>query len=156
MIILVGILSAVAIPSLSNIGSSRIAGASKQLLSDVTYARQRAIATGIPTWVVFDTSAETWSILEEDPSSPGRAGATILTDPGNGNPFTITLNTDQFIGVEILTATFDGQPEIGFDWLGEPLNSTEAALAADGTVTLTGNAALTVYIGTGQTALTIP
>lgn len=153
VIIIVSILAAVAVPSLGNIGASRASAASNQLLSDVTYARQRAIATGVPTWMVYDIAAETWSILEEDTSAPGRAGATTLNDPANGMPFTVTLDADQFTGIEILTADFDGDPEIGFDWLGQPLNADEDALVADGTVTVTGDWTLTVHSGTGQIVL---
>lgn len=156
VIVIVSILAAVAAPSLANLGASRASAAAKQLLSDVTYARQRAIATGTPTWVVFNTGAETWSILEEDPNAPGRAGATTLNDPANGKPFTITLNSDPYIGVELVAAAFDGNPEIGFDWLGRPLNTTGSALAANGSVTITGNRVMTVYIGTGQIHLVNP
>ncbi len=156
VIIIVGILSAVAIPSFSNLNDSRATAAARQLLSDVTFARQRAIATGTPSWVVFDTDAETWSVLAEDPNTPGRANASILTDPSDGLPFIETVGVDRFVSVDLLTADFNGAPEVGFDWLGRPVDSTEASMIVDGTATVSGGMTLTVSAVTGHITLTIP
>jgi len=148
VIVIVAILAAAAVPTMSNLDGSRAAAAAKQLHSDVTFARQRAIATGTPSWVVFDTAAETWSVLAEDPDNPGRGQATVL--------FTVTLDVDRFIGVELITANFDSNPEVGFDWLGRPLDQSESELSADGTVTTTGGFTLTVHTGTGHVSLSTP
>lgn len=156
VMVIVALLAAVAVPAIDRASASRAAMAAKLLLHDLTFARQRAVATGTPAWVVFDTDAQTWSVLAEDPESPGRAGASIIADPATGRSFVQALNANEFVGVRISSASFDGNPEIGFDWLGRPLNSSETELAAEGTITLTDNHLLTVAVGTGHVAYLAP
>jgi prepilin-type N-terminal cleavage/methylation domain-containing protein len=153
---IVGILAVAAVPTLARLGDARASLAARQLLKDMTLARQFAVATGIRAWVTFDAAAETWSVLEEDPASPGRSGATVMTDFATGQPYTIELGDDSFSGVGITSATFDAGSEVGFDWLGRPLNAAETDLAADGTVTLTGGHVITVTAGTGYVSHTAP
>ena len=156
VMVIVGILAAVAAPVLSAATGARAAMAAKQLVRDLTFARQRAVATGTRSWVVLDTAADTWSVLAEDPSSPGRINAAVLTDPATSGPFVQSLGVNQFVGVQVVTAAFDGNVEIGFDWLGRPLNQTEAALAAQGSVTLSGSHVITVEVESGFVAYTPP
>src|SRR6185436_5249130 len=80
VMIIVAILAGVAVPSLSNIGGSRQNMAGRQLLHDVSYARQLAQATGNRTWVVFNTGSDSYSIKSEPANNPGRANATVVTD----------------------------------------------------------------------------
>jgi len=107
VLVIVAVLAAVAVPSLDAIGETRAAMAARQLLRDLTFARQRAVATGTRTWVVFDIDAETWSVLGEDPAAPGRAGATVLTDPATGRDHVQRLDAGSFVGVGISSAAFD-------------------------------------------------
>jgi prepilin-type N-terminal cleavage/methylation domain-containing protein len=156
VMVIVAVLAAVAVPSLDAIGQTRAAMAARQLLRDLTFARQRAVATGTVSWVVFDPDAETWSVLGEDPAAPGRAGAALLTDPATGRNHVQQLDAGSFVGVQIVSAAFDGDVEVGFDWLGRPLNAAETALAADGTVTLSGGHVLRVAAMTGHTMYESP
>lgn len=156
VLVIVAVLAAVAVPSLDAIDETRAAMAAKQLLRDLTFARQRAVATGTVTWVVFDTDAHTWSVLGEDPSAPGRAGATVLADPATGRDHVQRLDAGSFIGVGISSAVFDDDVEVGFDWLGRPLNVAETPLAADGEVTLTAGHIVRVTAVTGHTAYVSP
>jgi Tfp pilus assembly protein FimT len=156
VMVIVAILAAAAVPSLDAMADTRGAMAAKQLVRDLTYARQRALASGSVTWVVFDAAADSWSVLAEDPAAPGRAGATVLTDAALGRSFVQQLNVGSFVGVEIVSADIDGDAEIGFDWLGAPRNAAEAELAAAGTVTLTGNHVVTVAAATGHVSYTAP
>ena len=156
VMVMTGVLAVAATVSLSNIGDTRGGMGAKHLLRDLTYARQRAVATGTVSWVVFDTAAETWSVLAEDPSSPGRSGATVLTDTATNADFTQTLNAGSFAGVEIVSASFDGDVEIGFNWLGQPLNAAETDLAAQGSVTLTGTHVVNVEALTGHLSYVAP
>ena len=156
VMVVVGVLGASAVPSLRKMASTQASMAAAKLLNDLTHARQLAIATGTRTWVVFDTSAETWTVLAEDPSSPGRINATVINDPATGGAFVQTLGTGEFAGAQIISAGFDGNPEVGFDWLGQPLNSTESSLAAQGTVTLTDNHLIYVAVSTGHVTHVAP
>ncbi len=147
--VMIGVVAIVAIPSIASLGADRASMAAQQLLRDLSFARQRAVASGTRAWVVFDTVAQTWSVLAEDPAAPGRAGAAVIIDPATGQDFIQTLDVKQFIGVQLVAVGFDGDVEIGFDWLGQPLNATENPLAATGSVTLTGTHVVNVAIDTG-------
>ena len=147
------ILAASAAPSLLSLDSTRAAAAGRQLVRDLTFARQRAIATGTRHWVVFNPSAELWSVLVENPASPGRAGAMLHEDLATGRAFVQTLSVDPYAGVSLIAAAIDGNVEVGFDWEGKPLNAGETALAGDGTVTLTGGRIVTIKAGTGYAHL---
>lgn len=149
IMVLVSILAAAAVAQLDRLEDSQAGIASRQLLRDLAYARQRAVATGSVTWVSIDPVAETWTILHEDPLNPGRVNAAVLTDLSSGEPMVETLGTGAFVAVQLATVDFDGNDEVGFDWLGRPRGASEAALAAEGVVTLTGGHTIRVAAGTG-------
>jgi prepilin-type N-terminal cleavage/methylation domain-containing protein len=156
VLLIVAVLAAAAVPSLDAMADTRSAAAARQLQADLTFARQRAVATGSVTWVVFDVSAETWSVLVEDPADPGRASATVVNDPATGRPFVQQLGVGSFVSVAIVSAEFDGDVEVGFDWLGRPLSAVETDLTAAGTVTLTGGHVVSVARATGHVTYTAP
>jgi prepilin-type N-terminal cleavage/methylation domain-containing protein len=158
VMVMIAILAASAVPSLASMASSRAAAGSKQVLRDVSFAREWAILTGTRTWVVFSPNSESYSVLAEDPSNPGRVNATVVTDPATGMPYNIVLGSAsaEFTGVEIVSASFDGAAEIGFDWLGQPLNNAETALAAQGVVTMNSGHTITVRVGTGLVSFVAP
>jgi len=156
VMVIVGILAAVAAPAMNSIEASRGRTAARSLYRDVCFAREWAVATGNNTWVVFDEAAESWTILTEDPANPGRASAAVIDDPATGRTFVQTLGSGDFTGLAVTSAAFDGDTEIGFDWLGRPLNATETSLASQGVVTLSNSAQVTVAVTTGSIALVQP
>ena len=156
VMILTAILAAASIPALTSLNQSREAGAAANMYRSMTFARQYAVATGNRTWVVFNVGGNSWSVLMEDPLAPGRSGASLMTDPASGQDYVETLNSDTTVGVSLLSAAFDAGSEIGFDWLGRPLNATENELAATGTVTLTGTHQVTVEVDTGHIRYVAP
>ena len=83
VIVILAILSATAVPTLSAITVNRQRQAARQLLRDMTLARQWAVATGTRTWVIFDTGAETWTVKAEDPEEGNFAGAARLKPARN-------------------------------------------------------------------------
>lgn len=150
--VITGALAAVAIPSFTALAASRTAYGTRQIVRDISYARERAVSTGTRTWVVFNVALNRYSVLAENPASPGRAGAMVLSDPANtGTTYLQVFGTGAFSGVTINSATFDAGSEIGFDWLGGPLNVSETALAVQGTVTLNSGYSVTVQPLTGLT-----
>lgn len=158
VMIVVSIVAGTAAVSLSSTTGNRAAVAAKQLLRDMTFARQRAVATGTRSWVEFDTTGQTWSVRAEDPDSPGRAGATVLNDPATNTTFVQALNVSHFMSVELTSVDFDSGDWVGFDWLGRPLDKAgeSTPLSADGTVVLTGGHRITVEKDTGHVTYTPP
>ena len=156
VMIVIAILAAAVVPALESVDDGRAAIAARSVHRDLVHARQHAVATGTATWVVFDPDAETWSLLAEDPSTPGRANAATMTDFATGHSFVQVLGTDDLVNAELVSVAFDGDVEVGFDWLGQPLNAAETALAADGTVVTSGGHSITVVFGTGHIIHTEP
>ncbi len=153
VMVIVGIIAGTAFVSMSSVGSKRSATAARQLQRDMTFARQRAVATGTRSWVEFDTVAQTWTVRVEDTASPGRATSLVLADPATGGPYVQPLNAGSFIGVTMTSVTFDGLDWVGFDWLGRPLHKTTelTPLAANGSVGFSGGETVTVEKNTGHT-----
>jgi len=130
--------------------SMRCAAAAKAVLRDVTYARERAIATGTRHWLLVDPASNSMSVLAEDPAAPGRAGAITITDPATQLPFVMRLNTSAHQGVHFLSAEFENAAEVGFDKLGRPLTLAGDPLIADGFITLSGGHTIIVASGNGM------
>lgn len=150
VMVIAGIIAAVAAPTFSNIASTRRAMAANVTLRDLDYARERAISSGTRCWVVFSTGTNSYSILAENPSSPGRVGAIVLSDPAStGRTYVTYFSSSEFAGVTLQSAAFGSGSEIGFDWLGRPYDYAQAALTTAGVVTFTGGTTVTVQPGTG-------
>jgi prepilin-type N-terminal cleavage/methylation domain-containing protein len=147
--VLLGLLSALAVPAVRMMGTQRASGAAGELARDMLFARQRAVATGTVSWVVFDAAGDAYSVLAENPASPGRAGATTLTDPSTGAAFVRRLGRNESAGLDLVSASFGGQSEVGFDRLGRPVQSSGVLHTAAGTVTISGGWTVTVQPRTG-------
>lgn len=145
--VITSIIAAVAIPALSSMTVARKRVAARMVQRDLAFARERALAVGSTHWVVFTPSADTYSVLAENPSSPGRAGATAITDPATGKSMLVQLNAGEFAGVDMTAASFGSGAEVGFDWLGRPLATGGSRLSSSGTVTLSGGYSVTVAVG---------
>lgn len=149
VMVIAAIMAAVAVPAISSLSGSRASAAARLLVRDLSYARERAIATGLRTWMVFNVGTSSYSLLQEPAGSPGRSNAIAVIDMARQKAFAQSFNTGEYVGVTISSAAFDGNVECGFDWLGKPLNSAQNSLAANGVVTLSGGKTVTVQVGTG-------
>lgn len=152
----ISIVAAVAVPALSSLSSTRGAFATRLIVKDLTLARERAMATGNAHYIVFAPGAETYTLLAQNPALPGRANADVLTEPSSGRSYIRTFGAGETAGVDIVSAVFDGAAEVGFDWKGRPLNSTQSDLAAQGTVTLGGGRTVSVAVGSGLVSTNLP
>lgn len=147
---ILAILSAVVTPAALTLSTGRHAAAARTVARDLAFARARAMATGTTTWVLFDTSANAYSILAENPDSPGFAGAAAVTDPATGSPMVIRLNTGELAGTQLVAAAFAGNSRLGFDRRGRPLSSAATLLPASGTISISGSHTVTVTTPTGR------
>ncbi len=85
VMILIGIMSVTAIPTLSNLADTRKAAGAAQVLRDIHFARQRAVARGTRTWIAFDVDGDSYALYAEDPANPGKANRIALEDrPADG------------------------------------------------------------------------
>jgi len=151
VIVITAILSLTAAPMLSHFGTLRQHAGGARLRSDLSLARQRAVATGVRTWAVFDTGDQTLTVYEESAATPGRANRTAMAVPGEVGPGWVTrFNEGEFRGATLLTVNLGGGAEVGFDYLGRPYTQAEAVMTSDGTVTMAGGVTVTVEGETGH------
>ena len=155
VVAIAAIVAATAAVKMSSTKSDRSASATRLLLHDVAFARQRAVATGYRSWIDFST-ANQWRLLAEDSTHLGRTNAQVLTDPASGGNFTQAVNTGSFLGVTLTSVNVDGENWIGFDWVGEPLKKTAETtpLAADAVFTFSSGQKVTVNKDTGHATYT--
>lgn len=150
VITLMAVISATAIASMSNLANSRQRATARQLARDLNYARERAIATGVRSWVSFNTGAGSYRIRAENTASPGLASALNITDPATGGAFVVMLNSAASSGVTLTSVSVPGGgSDIGFDWMGRPQDSSGVQLTSNATITLTGGGTVTVASNVG-------
>lgn len=151
VIVLVAIMAAAAVPAIGSMSAAKPAAAARLLARDLTFARQQALARGVPMWAVFSTTDDRYSLLVESVSTPGRAGATALTDPATGREFVQSFAGGEFSQVDLVSVSIGGASgtDLGFDWLGRPLNASGDLLTAASTITLGGGHSVTVEPQTG-------
>ncbi len=155
-ITLVGIMSVLAFPVMNYLQSSRTRLAGSQIASDLNYSRDYAQSTGRRTWAIFDSSSESWTLLSEDPANPGRSNAVAMTHPATGGQFTQQIGDGEYEGIEVVSVNIDGGSEVGFDWLGRPLNESGNELAGRGEIILSDNFQVTIEPGTGHVQAIAP
>lgn len=156
VISLLAVVAAVCVPSLASMGQTRAAAAARQLLHDLSYARESAQTTGLTHWVAFDVAGNRYSLAAETAGSPGHAGALAITDPATGNTYSQFLGSAEFVGVSLTSVSFSSTSEVGFDAIGRPLSASASPLNTQGSVLLTGGHGITIEPGTGCIQLVIP
>jgi prepilin-type N-terminal cleavage/methylation domain-containing protein len=148
VLVVLGVLSAVAASRIAVIPSSRGSMAAQVLMRDLAYARERAMNTGVTHWVDINTTTHSLSILAEQPPWFGFASRLAVIDPARGVPFQRFFNRDEFAGVTITATSLASNP-IGFNRLGRPLTSGGATISTDSSITLTGGRVVTIIGSTG-------
>jgi len=153
VIVIVAVVSAVCVTSLASLGNTRAAAAARGVQHDVSYAREVALNTGFRTWARFDVKSQSYSLHIEGAAEPGRDNAVSLNDPTTGYDYVRALDVNESVGVTMELVKFDGEAEVGFDWMGAPLNIQELPLSKPGSLLLTTGAGIAVEPGTGTITL---
>lgn len=131
VLVVLAVLAAAATMHTSSISANaRLQWAARQAARDLSFARERAMSTGTTHWCRFDTTGQYYTVMAENPSSPGYASATTITDPATQSSFVINLNRNDWNGVTVATGgTFSSvNYTIGFNKLGRPLTTAGASL----------------------------
>ncbi|MFH1731180.1 MAG: prepilin-type N-terminal cleavage/methylation domain-containing protein [Planctomycetota bacterium] len=152
-ITIASIIAVTAVPAFMNMNNTRLWRASSELAGHIKMARSLAMATRRRTWIRFNTAGESYETFIEHRDQPGRASRIAVTHPVTGaSSFVVSLDQDEFTGVQISSASFGGQAEVEFDWLGRPYNGWGTLLSNDGTVVLAADTSQTVRVtaGTGM------
>jgi MSHA pilin protein MshC len=121
VVIILGIASAIIVPQLSSRDDLRCASAARALMGDLLYAQSRSIALGKMHYVQFDTTTNTYQVL--DAVSPNN----VINNPVTQIPYTMTVGTGSLANVKINTASFDGNTTLAFDAMGVPYSWNSGA-----------------------------
>lgn len=133
VILIIGILSAVAIPRYSqSLDHAHVRMAARRIIADFALARQRALTTSTPVEISFDALTSSYSLSN-------------TTDLNNsGTPYSVQLVKSPY-KAQLASVDFDGDSAVQFDHYGQP--------GSGGTVVVTvGSHQLTIALDplTGQ------
>lgn len=124
VVVIMGIASAIVVPSMLSAGSLGVQAAVRLVVADILFAQNEAIAAQDTRRVVFDALTDSYKLTDG-------AGATLTMAWVNNqaNNYVVNFRTDKrFEGIEIRSVDFDGASTLEFDDLGSPV------LSAQGTV----------------------
>ncbi|MBC8218789.1 MAG: prepilin-type N-terminal cleavage/methylation domain-containing protein [Planctomycetes bacterium] len=113
VVVILAIAAMTAIPMISSAGSIQVRSAGNMIAADLEYAKSLAITKGQRFSVVFDTSAESYSIEDQD-------GTTIAHPVKKGFDYVMDLQDEGLDKVDITGANFSGASHVEFDYLGSP------------------------------------
>lgn len=139
VIVIVGILAALAIPRFASFYYIKLSGAMKKAAADIRYVQQLAISRHESYNIIFNTGNETYEVRRVSDNS-------YAANPFTRGNFIVNFNSDpQYNGIKIDSASFG--TTLQFDWQGIPRNGSGTALSAEGSIVFSyqGNT-ITIYI----------
>ena len=150
------VIALAASPAMRSLSATTVSANQRGALALFAQARARAVATGAAVWLSIDLPGQRIAALSEDPSSPGRAGATPIIDAASGAA--LVLRFDAPGGARLTDASIAGindtiEREIGFDALGRPILSSGDTLMS-ALLTFAGGGSVSVVPDTGLAVLT--
>lgn len=151
VITIMGILAWVAYPRLTVTSEIKLDAAARRVAADLRYAQNRSIGTRVVHGLLFDASAERYTVFAPTP-------ATAAVDPADRAK---SLAVDftrraEYQGVTIVSAAFGSTPGVKFDYFGVPRDTSGADIATTGRVVLTcGGLADTVEVTPGTGKVTV-
>jgi Tfp pilus assembly protein FimT len=127
ILLLVGILSALAITMFPDMGPIRSDMTAEKVQSDIRYAQSLAVSTQCWAGIAFSAAADTYSLymgsLDDGISVP--SGWAIIADPLTRKNYTVQLNSAEFAGIDMTIVYFNGYNNyLVFDRWGNPYSYT--------------------------------
>ncbi|MFH0853354.1 MAG: GspH/FimT family pseudopilin [bacterium] len=120
VIVIIGILAALAIPRFDSFYSIKLDGSMKKVVSDIRYAQQIAVSRHTNSRIVFNPTSEIYSAEEE--TVIGSGNWQKIKDPFTQGDLDVDYKKDpQYTGINIVSADFGGSSTLQFDWRGAPL-----------------------------------
>ncbi|MCX7926698.1 MAG: type II secretion system GspH family protein [Candidatus Omnitrophica bacterium] len=127
VMVIIGILSALAIPRIDSFNTIRLAGGANKLIADIRYIQQLAVAQHTNTRIIFNISQD-YYVAEQLNKTTGIWKE--VSDPFTRAPLIMNYKTDpQYAGIDIVEANFGGLSELQFNWQGSPSNGGIVRLA---------------------------
>ena len=127
VIVLIGILTAVAGPRFFSVGAFQARGFHEEVLSAVRYARQVAVATQCPVQVAIDGGADTYALYLPDDADADPATCDGIGAGFGSNPLSHPARSESFAGGGVDIA---GSLAFYYDALGRPSASGSIGIGA--------------------------
>ena len=140
VVVILAIASFSVVPMMSSASSFQIRSAANIIAADLEYAKSLAISRGQDFSVVFDTSAESYRLLDQDNN--------VISHPiKKGSDYIIDFQNDSRLDkVNINSVDFNGTSSVKFNCLGSPDNGGTISLQAGGTTITIRVVPVTGYI----------
>ncbi len=148
VIVIIGILAAVAVPRFNAFYALKLDGAMKKVRSDVRYIQQLAISRHTDTRIVFNAGGNSYQAHNCNGSGSSCTSWSPAIDPFSRGNLLTNFNSDpQYGGIDLTSASFGVGSTLRFDWQGVPQNSAGTNLVTDGSVSFSyqGNSN-TIYV----------
>lgn len=147
VVVILGIAAAIVVPAIGSRSDLKATSAARMIMADLIYTQNRSISQQRWHWVRFDTTNQTYEVLEQmDPS------AVLIKHPVEASNFVVNLGSNgakPIQDVTFKTVDFDGKTILAFDELGTP-HSYDAS-----TKVLAAMAAGKIQLQCGTLSLTI-
>ena len=145
---MVGILSGLAVPSLTGLSRAEAHMAATRMRSLLVFCQEWAIGTGRSTWVGYDADAKRMQAFQARQENTAYARRVALLDPLNGTPLAVDLS-DVFRSTDPIRAQFGSFPTLKFDESGACVDSEGQPLTSDVLIPLTQGVGVRIRAGTG-------
>lgn len=141
VIVIIAFAAMLAVPMFSSAASTQIRAAADMVAADLEYAKNMAISRQKTYTVIFDESAESYSIKDEN--------GVVISHPVTHKDYVVNFTADGRVDkVNIVDADFGSSEQVSFTYLGSPDNGGSVTLSA-GTVIVT----ITVETVTGYVSI---
>jgi prepilin-type N-terminal cleavage/methylation domain-containing protein len=130
--------------TLAYINSMRAQGAAAQLTADLRFMQRLALHSGLRTWVAFDVSGNRYYLYMENRANLGKANRVAAIRPLDLSTGPVQLGAGAFCSVAISSVNIGGTTEVEFDTFGVPYNANSNALTANGVISLSSGASVTI------------
>lgn len=121
VVIIIGIASAMVVPSLLAAGSLSIQGAARLIIADLVYAQNEAVARHEPHRIQFfidQPNQNYYAMFDNDDE--------LLESAWVGGEYLVDFSSDSRLeGIRIVSVDFDGESTLTFDELGAPSSGGE-------------------------------
>jgi len=141
VVVILSIAAVMMVPMMSSAGSMQIRSAANMIAADLEYAKSMAITKGQNFSVVFDTTANGYSIKD--------LNGTIKHPVKKGFDYVVNFHTDRQLGkVKIAVVNFGSTSQVVFGTLGNPDNGGSVIITSqpDGTTATIKVEAITGFI----------
>ncbi|MEX2217915.1 MAG: type II secretion system protein [Phycisphaerales bacterium] len=151
VIVMLGIASALVVPSIGSTDVLRIQAAVRTIVADVNFAQSDALARQQGRAIMFNVAANSYSVVEVRGGTLNPAADTIYT--------VLLSNSRKFHDARLVSATFDGGgTDLIFDELGGPVVAPGSTTPGNGgTVVISGSGSVfhvTIEPYTGRVTVT--